>query len=90
MSVKLNVHEFIAYAFTDSRFQAFLNTLEVSSGKSKPASIWRRFVNAVQSFMGTELGFTSPKGETALERVMTLTDAMLDERVEPDQVYRRG
>ena len=39
---------------------------------------------------GNRLGFTSPKGETALERVMTLTDAMLDERVEPDQVYRRG
>ena len=76
--VDTSIHEFVSYAFTDPSFQAYLDTLVIATdGK---VSAWAGFVNAIRKFMNMKTGVSSVADETALTRVLSLTDSLLDAR----------
>ena len=77
--VGVSVHELVAYAFTDGDFQIYLDSIDMGNNAA-PVSAWSKFVDSIRSFMGFQFG-ESQSNETALERVLALTDKLLDERV---------
>ena len=81
--VGVSVDELVAYAFTDGDFQIYLDSIDMPGNNAAPVSAWSKFVDAIRSFMGFEFGkspSTAANG-TALERVLAVTDKLLDERV---------
>ena len=78
--VGTDIHELIAYGFTEPYFQNFMDNVLLAKKEGAPnRTAWTQFVDKIRDFFGLE--GTDADTTTALNEVMRLTDSLLAERV---------
>jgi hypothetical protein len=78
--VGTNIHELIAYGFTEPYFQNFMDNVLLAKKEGAPnRTAWTQFVDKIRDFFGLE--GTDADTTTALNEVMRLTDSLLADRV---------
>jgi hypothetical protein len=78
--VGTDIHELIAYGFTEPYFQNFMDNVLLAKKEGAPnRTAWTQFVDKIRDFFGLE--DTDADTTTALNEVMRLTDSLLAERV---------
>lgn len=73
-----DIKEFVARAFSNAEFQAFLMTIPYESEQGVLSNLWEEFINAVKSIFGMDVGNT-----TAFDEIITQTSFELAAETTP-------
>lgn len=73
-----NIEEFVAEAFSNPKFQEFLNSIHLGQYVGQPQSLWNRFIDLIGRMVGI-------KNRSALDRVLRLGGQIASERPTVEQ-----